>query len=157
MCQFACWEYCFHAQMRVKNSHIFLGWHQPSDPQNKFRTNHTCSPTPRFARTVLNMQQFFHNHWSIQIFYFWDRIWNSDECAWRCLYLGSLGFVWNLLKMSTSSPLMEEFCPDIQKYISFLINFTRIARTNFKKMQVSKTTSNISKLFASLDIHITKF
>ena len=29
-----------------KNSHIFLGWHQPSDSQNKFRTNLTCSPTP---------------------------------------------------------------------------------------------------------------
>ena len=56
-----------------KNSQLFLGWHRPSDPPppppNKFRTNHTCLPTPCFARTVLNMQQYFHNHRSLQIIF----------------------------------------------------------------------------------------
>ena len=52
-----------------ENSQLFLGWHRPSDPAtpppppppNKFRTNHTCLLTTCFARTVLNMQQYFHN------------------------------------------------------------------------------------------------
>ena len=42
-----------------------------------------------------------------------------------------------LLKMPTSSPSMEEFCRDIQKYINFLFNFPKVTQTNFKKMQVS--------------------
>ena len=32
-----------------KNSHIFLGWHQPSVSKIKFTTNLTCSPTTSFC------------------------------------------------------------------------------------------------------------
>ena len=51
-----------------KNSQLSWGGTDPQNPPpNKFRTNHTCLPTPCFARTVLNMQQYFHNHRSVQI------------------------------------------------------------------------------------------
>ena len=49
-------------------SQIFMRWYRHSDPQINLETNHTCSSTSRFARTVLNMQQYFHNHWSMHIF-----------------------------------------------------------------------------------------
>ena len=51
-----------------KNSQIFLWWHWPSDPPNVFGTNHICSTTSLFAWTILN-KQYFHNHWSVQIFF----------------------------------------------------------------------------------------
>ena len=61
-----------------------------------FWTNLTCLPAPRFCQILPNMQQYFPNHWSMEIFFcIWDRRWSSDKCAWRLLYspyLGSLGF-----------------------------------------------------------------
>ena len=83
-------------------------------------------------------------------FYFWEKPWYSHKYAWRLHYipcLGSLGFVWFFilsknkvilfgaqLKISTSFPSMEEFCLDIQKYLTYKqrLNSPKITKTHWK-------------------------
>ena len=55
--------------------------------------------------------------------------------------------------MPPSSPSIEEFGLDIQKWMSLEQAKTDLLRNTLKKMQVSKATSSIMRLFALLDIH----
>ena len=47
---------------------LFLGLRFFSDFPTVFGTNLVCLPTPHFARIFFNIQNYFPNHWSIQIF-----------------------------------------------------------------------------------------
>ena len=53
------------------NCKIFLGLHRLPDPPTVFGTNLTCLPTltSRFVWITPNIQQYFPNHWSIQVFF----------------------------------------------------------------------------------------
>ena len=106
--------------MRVKLSNFSWGGTDPQTPippPNKVRTNHICLPTPCFARTVLNMQQYFHNHRSVQVFFTSgigpDILMNVPE---DCIIL-LVGAAWVFFRfyLLASSPSMVEFCPDTQK------------------------------------------
>ena len=107
--------------MRVKIANFSWCGTDPQTPSppppNTFRTNHTCLPTPCLARTVLNMEQYFHNHRSMQNFFTSgigpDILMNVlEDCIILLVWTAWVLFSFYLL---TSSPFMVEFCPDTQK------------------------------------------
>ena len=52
-----------------ENCKSFLGLRHLPDHPTVFGTNLICLAMPRFARIFSNMQKYFPNHWSIQIFF----------------------------------------------------------------------------------------
>ena len=108
----------------------------------------------------------------MQIFFFWDRLWFSDECARRLNYipyLGSLAFNFYLKQRQRFSDWSFN---ENASFISFHrriwsryseINKLKISKDlsffknnkNPLKLHVSKTTSSI-KLFTLRDIHYDK-
>ena len=68
-----------------KNCKIFLRLHHAVDCTTVSQTNHTCSPTPRFARFPI-CNDIFPTFGKCRFFYLWDRSWNSDECVQKFHY-----------------------------------------------------------------------
>ena len=74
---------------------IFLGLHCLPDPITEFEINLTCLPSPCFARILCNMQKYFSNHWSIQMFFTSGIGYNIlvDVCEDYILFLISADYV----------------------------------------------------------------
>ena len=85
-----------------KNCKIFLKLHHLPDPPTVFRLNLACLSMLPFARVLSGIQKYFPKHWSINFFfYFSNRTWYFDQCAWRlhCIpYLGILSFIFYFRK-----------------------------------------------------------
>ena len=114
------------------------------DKPNLFASTSLCSVSPQYAKYSLFLQSLVH----ADFFYFWDRLWYSDESVWKLLVyslFGQLGicliFIWSKNKGFESGVLCWKCCwlDDFRDLLQYIISIDIRFPNFFIKTSCEKT------------------